>query len=105
MKVKPGPLQVLGTGEISGVIATKRGGVAVVRRRYPPEVATPAQVKVRTNWARVDRSWQDLGASDVAAWNAYRKWEKKLGYNQYMRVNVPRGLADLPLYTNPAQIP
>ena len=92
VKVKLGPLQVLGTGKIAGVISTKRGNVPVVRRRYPPQVATPAQLVVRGNWARVDRSWQDLDAEDVAAWNAYRRWQRKLGYNQYMRVNVPRGL-------------
>jgi len=105
MRVKLSALQVLGTGKVYGVIAVKRLGTKSVRRRYTDSSATTAQLKVRSNWARVDRTWQDLGAEDVAAWNKYRAWENLYGYNQYMRSNVPRGLAGLVLYSNPAELP
>lgn len=105
MRIKLSALQVLGTGKVYGVIAVKRLGTRSVRRRYADSSATTAQKTVRSNWARVDRTWQELGAEDVAAWNAYRAWEGLYGYNQYMRSNVPRGLAGHDLYTNPSEIP
>jgi len=105
MKTTLGPLAVLGVGKVHGLIAVRRGLTSSVRRRYPKQVPSAAQTRVRANWAAVDRVWQNLDDAHHRAWNAYRRWERLYGYNQFMRVNIPRGLAGLPLYLLPENIP
>lgn len=97
------PLELFGI--VSKGIFTHRGHTHVVRRSYPKTAPSPAQLKCRRAFATADTAWGTLDATTRQEWRDYRKWERTWGYNRFMRVNIPRAFAELPLYYHPSDIP
>lgn len=93
------------TGKVDGPIFTRRHSTRVIRRPYPAYTPSPAQLVSRSAFAAVDTAWRHLSWAQRSAWNAYRHWAHKHGYNQFQRINIPRQLAGLPLILHPADIP
>lgn len=95
-----GPLGILRGGVLGHTRATR-----YLRRRYPPAVASPAQVQARNDWRIVDSSWQALGVDAKALWNNWKPWYKMWGYNLYMKVNYPRQRSGIALLDTPPDYP
>ena len=92
-------------GLVAGVVSTRKGQTGVFRRRYGSKNLTAAQRRSTTAFTSVDGVWRHLSAARRDAWNAYRRWENKFGYNQFQRINMPRAMANLPFILDPASIP
>jgi hypothetical protein len=75
------------------------------RRRYPTKNLTPRQRASVLAFKIVDKSWTVLPRAWKDEWNAYRRWERKLGYNQFQKINIPRVYNGLTLLTRPSMIP
>ncbi len=92
-------------GKVAGIIAVQRGPTQYIRRRYPSKNLTAAQRRNTSAFSLVDGAWRHLPRSTRDEWNAYQSWRANFGYNRFQAANIPRALANLPLYLHPSNIP
>jgi len=99
---EPGVVTIFAAdGKLAGPVMVHIRRTAAFRRAYPKKNLTVPQKRATTAFAYIDGLWKVKSQGDRDLWNRWRKWEKKYGYNQFQRVNIPRRLAGLPLYTDP----
>jgi hypothetical protein len=98
-------LMLSSDGRLSGPIFLRKKNQKYWRRRYPTKNLTPKQRASTLAFKIVDKSWVHLPRAWKDEWNAYRRWEAKLGYNQFQKVNISLVYAGLPLIWRPSSIP
>lgn len=92
-------------GRLSGPVLSHRHQAPYWRRRYPTKNLTPKQRAAVLAFRIVDKTWVYLPREWKDEWNAYQRWKKKLGYNHFQRINIPRVYAGLTIIERPSSIP
>jgi hypothetical protein len=88
-------------GRLAGPVLVHIRRTAAYRRAYPSKAPTPAQRVAQNAFRYVDTRWKNMSIPEREAWNAWKAWMPKYGYNKFQMVNIPRRLAGLPLLTVP----
>jgi len=105
MKILSAAELLSANGRVTGPVFVHRRRTLSVRLPYPPKTPTTAQKRSRDAFRTADSAWSALSAGDKQAWRDYRSYQRNWGYNRFMRINIPRVLAGLPIIENPAMIP
>ncbi len=105
MTIKEATIFLAPIGVIKGGVFGHTRATRYLRRKYRPEVASPAQIQARTDWRIVDTSWQVLDEDKKQLWRDWKSYMKCWGYNRYMMVNYPRQRAGSALLDTPPDYP
>ena len=100
-KLKLTPQIVALLGPIGGVNINPNRQNPVIGKRPSETKRTPAQRKVRVNFRSVDRAYTRLPEDLKNLWRTAAKSRRWTGYWLWMHINIPRGLAGLPLLVTP----
>jgi len=88
-------------GPIAGVVFVHWRNRRILRRTYRDSKASASQLRVRSNFAYVDDAYTQTQEQTKELWRAAAKPRRLTGYTYWMRTNIPRGLAGLPLFQDP----